>query len=60
MLSALLAPAYGWWLQKLANGGELTQEVFSKAGSVYVAAIVLAVIATVFLRETGSARREAN
>jgi MFS family permease len=60
VLSALLAPAYGTWLEKLANGGLLTQEVFSKAGSVYVAAIVLALIATVFLRETGSARRVAN
>jgi|SoiMethySBSTD1v2_1073268.scaffolds.fasta_scaffold140791_2 MFS family permease len=59
VLSALLAPAYGWWLQKLANGGPLTVEVFSKAGRVYVAAIVLAVILVVFLRETGSARREA-
>jgi hypothetical protein len=56
----LLAPAYGWWLEKLANGGPLTQEVFSEAGNVYVAAIVLALIATVFLRETGSARRVAN
>jgi MFS family permease len=60
VLSALLAPAYGWGLQKLANGGALTQEVFSKAGSVYVAAILLAVILTIFLRETGSARRETN
>jgi MFS family permease len=59
VLSALLAPAYGWWLQKLANGGPLTQEVFTKTGSVFVGAIVLAVIVTVFLRETGSARREA-
>jgi MFS family permease len=60
VLSALLAPAYGWWLEKLADGGPLTQEVFSKAGSVYVVAIVLALIATVFLRETGSAGRVAN
>jgi hypothetical protein len=56
----LLAPAYGWWLQKLANGGPLTQDVFSTAGSVFAVAIVLAVIVTVFLRETGSARRKAN
>ena len=55
VLSALLAPAYGWWLQKLANGGPLTEEVFSKAGNVFIAAIVLAVIATIFLRETGPA-----
>jgi multidrug resistance efflux pump len=60
VLSALLAPAYGWWLQKLASGGPLTQDAFSKAGSVYVAAIVLALIMTIFLRETGSARGEAN
>src|SRR4051794_10848684 len=60
VFSALLGPAYGLGLQKLANGGALTQEVFSKASSVYVAAIVLAVILTFFLRETGSARREAN
>jgi len=44
---------------KLANGGPLAQEVFSKAGSAYVA-IALAVIVTIFLRETSSARREAN
>jgi hypothetical protein len=37
----------------------LTQEVFSKAGSVYVAAIVLALIATVFLKETGPGGRTA-
>jgi len=59
VLSAFLAPAYGWWLQKLANGGPLTLDVFSKAGSVFAVAIVLAVIVTVFLRETGSAHREA-
>jgi MFS family permease len=59
VLSALLAPVYGSWLQKLASGGPLTQEVFSKAGGVYVVAIVLALIATVFLKETGSAARVA-
>ena len=60
VLSALLAPAYGWLLQKLANGGPLTHDVFSEAGSVYVVAIGLALIVTVFLRETGTARRDAN
>ena len=60
VLSALLAPAYGSWLQKLANGGPLTQDVFSKAGGVYVVAIMLAMIATVFIRETGSARGDVN
>jgi MFS family permease len=60
VLSALVAPAYGWWLQKLAAGGALTQDVFAKAGNLFVVGIVIAVIATVFLKETGSARGEAN
>jgi MFS family permease len=60
VLSALFAPVYGGSLQKLAGGGPLTLDIFVKANSVYVAAIVLALIVTVFLRETGSARREAN
>jgi MFS family permease len=56
VFSALVGPAYGWWLQKLANGGPLTADVFSKAGNVFVIAVVLAMILTIFLRETGSAR----
>jgi MFS family permease len=60
VLSALLSPVIGGWLQKLASGGPLTLDIFVKANSVYVAAIVLAMAATVFLKETGSARREAN
>jgi MFS family permease len=57
VISALAAPAIGWWLQKLAGGGPLTLEVFSKAGSVYVAAVAIAAILAVFLKETGSAVR---
>jgi MFS family permease len=60
VLSALFAPVFGGWLQKLAGGGPLTLDIFVKANSVYVAAIVLALVVTVFLKETGSARREAN
>src|SRR5215468_2937419 len=59
VLSALLGPVYGSWLQKLAGGGPLTEQVFSQAGSVFVAAIVIALFATLFLRETGSAARAA-
>jgi MFS family permease len=59
VLSAFVAPAYGWWLQKLASGGPLTEDVFAKAGNLFVAAIVLALIVTVFLRETGAAGRAA-
>src|SRR5207237_3633892 len=60
VLSALFAPVYGGWLQKLAGGGELTLEIFVKANGVYVAAIVLALIVTAFLKETGPGGRGAN
>jgi MFS family permease len=60
VLSALFAPMYGAWLQKLAGGGPLTLEIFVKANSVYVAAIVFALIVTAFLEETGPGRRDAN
>ena len=60
VISALAAPAVGWWLQKLAGGGALTLDAFSKAGSVYVVAIAIAAILALFLKETGSAVRQAH
>jgi hypothetical protein len=57
VMTALAAPAIGWWMQKLAGGATLTLDVFDTAGSVYVAAIVIAAILTLFLKETGSAQR---
>jgi hypothetical protein len=45
---------------KLAGGATLTLDVFDTAGSVYVAAIVVAAILTLFLKETGSAVRNAH
>jgi MFS family permease len=59
VMSAVLGPVVGWWLQRLAGGAALTLDVFRTAGTVYVAAIVLAALVTVFLRETGSAVRQA-
>jgi MFS family permease len=56
VISAFAAPAMGWWLQRLAGGSALTLDVFVKSGSVYVAAIVLAAVLTLFLKETGSRR----
>jgi MFS family permease len=60
VMSALVAPILGWWLQRLAGGGQLTLDVFIKANSVYVVAIVLAAILTLFLKETGSAAHKTN
>jgi len=58
-LSALLAPAYGWLLNDLAGGGKLTLTVFQNASSVGIAGIVLAIILSCFLHETGSASHKA-
>ena len=60
VLSALVGPAFGWLLQKLAGGAALSLDVFVKADSVFVAAIVLAAIVALFLKETGSAVRKAS
>jgi MFS family permease len=60
VMTALAAPAIGWWMQKLAGGAALTLDVFVTAGSVYVAAIVVAAFLTLFLKETGSAVRKAH
>jgi MFS family permease len=58
VMSAFAAPAFGWLLQKLEAGGALTVDVFAKGGSVGIAAIVIAVILTFFIKETGSAVRK--
>ncbi len=58
VMSAFAAPAYGWLLQKLAGGGALTLNVFAEGGSVGIAAIIVAVILALFLKETGSAVRQ--
>jgi hypothetical protein len=45
-------------MQRLAGGAALTLDVFVAAGGVYAAAIVVAMILTLFLKETGSAVRK--
>ncbi len=55
-LSALLAPVFGLVLSRLSNGGALTFAVFQQADMIWVGAIVLSLILTFFLKETGSRR----
>jgi len=55
-LSALMAPVYGWVLVKVSAGGPLDLPVFQQAGAIGVGGIVLAIVLSCFLRETGSAR----
>ncbi|MGO9359033.1 MAG: MFS transporter [Xanthobacteraceae bacterium] len=53
VMSAFAAPAFGWLLQKLEAGGPLTTDVFAKGGSVGIAAIIIAAVLALFIRETG-------
>jgi MFS family permease len=55
VMSALIGPVYGWWLQKLAGGGALTLDAFVEADVIFVVAIVGAAILALFLKETGPA-----
>jgi MFS family permease len=57
VMSAFVAPSYGWLLMKLSDGGAMTLEVFRKGGVVGIAAIVIAIMLAFFIRETGSAVR---
>ena len=52
-LSALVAPGYGWLLNRFAGGGKLTLLVFQHASSFGIAGIAAAIIISVFIRETG-------
>jgi MFS family permease len=56
-LSALLAPAFGLLLVRFADGQPPNLGTFQSTDLVWVSAIVLAFILTLFLRETGSAAR---
>jgi len=54
-LSALMAPVYGRALLAVSNGGPLDLPVFQKAGAIGAGGIVLAILLSCFIRETGAA-----
>jgi len=56
--SAFLAPAFGGVLVKLSGGHQMNLQTFQHAHLIWVGAIVLAFILTLFVRETGSAARK--
>jgi MFS family permease len=58
VMSALVGPAFGWLLQKLSGGKALSLDAFAKADSIFVAAIIIAAILAMFLKETGSAAQK--
>jgi len=53
-LSAFLAPVFGFALMHLSGGKALTLENFQQADTIWAAAIVLSLVLTFFLRETGA------
>ncbi len=55
--SAFLGPIFGLTLQRLSGGEPLTEETFHLADLIWVGAIVLSLILTFFLRETGAVAR---
>ena len=54
-ISALFAPLYGWILGRLAGRSQLTVMDFEMSGWVWIGTIVLAMILTCFIKETGRA-----
>jgi MFS family permease len=54
-LSALAAPAYGWLLTSISHGATLTLPAFQKAGVAGIVGIIVAIILSCFIKETGSA-----
>lgn len=57
-MSAVVGPAFGWLLQRLAGGAGFTLEVFVEANGVFAVAIVVAALLTLLLKETGSAAQQ--
>ncbi len=56
--SALLAPAYGWLLNHLSGGGTRTLGMFQHASIVGMVGIIIAIVLSCFIRETGSAAQK--
>jgi MFS family permease len=52
-LSAFLAPAFGFALMRFSAGQPPALEAFNQANLIWVGAIVLSLVLTCFLRETG-------
>lgn len=57
--SAFLGPVFGLALQRVSGGEPVTLVTFHPADLIWVGAIVLALILTVFLRELGAEARRA-
>jgi ABC-type phosphate/phosphonate transport system permease subunit len=59
VLSAFLAPLFGLALMRLSGGMPLTLQTYQHADLIWVGAIILSLVLTLFLRETGAAARTA-
>jgi MFS family permease len=52
-LSALMAPVFGWLLAHAAGGGPLTLSAYQDAGMLGLSGVMLAIVFSCFIRETG-------
>jgi MFS family permease len=59
VLSAFVAPLFGLALMRLSGGMPLTLQTYQHADLIWVGAIVLSLVLTLFLRETGTGARTA-
>jgi MFS family permease len=57
--SALLAPAFGYVLMRLADGAPLSADTFAQANSIWLGAILVALLLTMVLHETGTKETQA-
>jgi uncharacterized membrane protein len=57
-MSAFAAPAFGWLLQSLAGGVALSVAVFQGGGAWPIGGVIVAIVLTLFLKETGFAARD--
>ena len=53
-LSALVAPVFGLTLRNLSQGQGLSLRTFQRADLIWLAAVMISLVLTVFLRETGA------
>lgn len=57
-MTALMTPVVGHQIKRLAADGPLTLEIFQKVDLIYMGGIILAIILTCFMKETGHAAKQ--
>lgn len=56
--TAFMTPVIGHQISRLAGGGPLSLDIFRQVDLIYVAGVILAIILTFFIKETGSKTKQ--